>query len=253
MLDPLIDAALQAGARILEVRASAVLGTTQKSDGSPVTLADAAAEGAILPALAAAFPGVPVVAEEEAAAGRIPEVGERFFLVDALDGTRDFVAGGDDFTVNIGLIEHGAPVAGVVYAPAHGVIFAGSRQHGARRAEVVDGAPGAWRSIRVRTPPDDGYRIVASRSHLDAKTRAFLDRQPGAEVVRSGSSLKFCTVAAGEADLYPRFGPINEWDTAAGDAVLRAAGGVVTTHDGAPLTYGKPNFLNPPFFARGAS
>ncbi len=221
----------------------------RKTDGSPVTEADRAAERVILAALRALTPDLPVVAEEEAAAGRAPaRGGERFWLVDPLDGTREFVRGNDEFTVNIALIRGRDPALGVVHAPALGRTYAGA---GPRTATLrLDG--GAARPIAARRSPEEGALLVASRSHGDARE---IEALTGGVAIAgrrtAGSSLKFCLVAAGEADLYPRYGPTNEWDTAAGHAVLAAAGGRVLTADGAELRYGKPDFLNPGFVARG--
>jgi 3'(2'), 5'-bisphosphate nucleotidase len=217
-----------------------------KSDRSPVTDADEEAEKLILAELAAAFPGVPVVAEEEAAAGRIAAVGSRFFLVDPVDGTKEFVKRGGEFTVNIGEILDGNPVSGVVFAPALGRLFLGEAGQGAYELRG-----GTLQAIAARAPAADGLVAVSSRSHPDAKTDALLQTLRIKDRINAGSSLKFCLVAAGEADIYPRAGETMEWDTAAGHAVLKAAGGNVTTWDGAPFRYGKPGFRNGPFIARG--
>jgi 3'(2'),5'-bisphosphate nucleotidase len=257
MLDKLTDIALEAGAAILAVYAREDFAARAKDDGSPVTDADAAAEALILARLRALYPDIPVVAEEEAAAGAIAEAGTRFFLVDPLDGTKEFLSRNGDFTVNIALIEEGRPVCGVVYAPAHGLIYVGDDRAGARMADIVDGAVQNWRPISVRCPPQDGLAVIASRSHMSPETSAFVEKFPVAELVSAGSSLKFCRVAAGEADLYPRLGRTMEWDTAAGDAVLRAAGGRVCTMSGEPLLYGKRrqstdvDYANPWFIAAG--
>jgi len=220
--------------------------TRIKSDRSPVTDADEEAEKLILAELAAAFPGVPVVAEEEAAAGRIVQAGPHFFLVDPVDGTKEFVKRGGEFTVNIGEIRDGQPVSGVVLAPAIGRLFVGAVGEGA--FELSNNAP---RAITARQPAADGLVAVSSRSHPDAKTDELLKTLPIKGNTNAGSSLKFCLVAAGEADIYPRAGQTMEWDTAAGHAVLAAAGGRMTTWDGAPFVYGKPGFHNGPFIARG--
>jgi len=212
-----------------------------KSDHSPVTDADEEAERLILAALAKAFPGVPVVAEEEAAAGRVAEVGSRFFLVDPLDGTKEFISGNGEFTVNIAEVENGVPVAGAVFAPAVNRMFFGGAQ----------GAFENGKAIAARSAPKDGLVAVGSRSHADAATAEFLERWTVKNSVRVGSSLKFCLVAAGEADIYARGGPTMEWDTAAGQAVLLAAGGRVETWQGEVLGYGKPGFKNPAFVAYG--
>jgi 3'(2'), 5'-bisphosphate nucleotidase len=217
-----------------------------KSDRSPVTDADEEAERLILAELATAYPGVPVVAEEEAAAGRIAQVGSHFFLVDPVDGTKEFVKHGGEFTVNIGEIENGQPVSGVVLAPAIGRLFVGAVGEGAFELSGE-----TLRSIAARAPPADGLVAVSSRSHPDAKTDALLKTLPIKGSTNAGSSLKFCLVAAGEADIYPRAGHTMEWDTAAGHAVLAAAGGRMTTWDGASFVYGKPGFHNGPFIARG--
>jgi 3'(2'), 5'-bisphosphate nucleotidase len=217
-----------------------------KADRSPVTDADEEAEKLILAELNAAFPGVPVVAEEAAAAGHISKVGSRFFLVDPVDGTKEFVKRGGEFTVNIGEIVDGQPVSGVVLAPAIGRLFVGAAKEGA-----FEVAGNAIRDIACRKPDPDGLVAISSRSHPDAKTDELLKSLPIKGHTNAGSSLKFCLVAAGEADIYPRAGETMEWDTAAGHAVLRAAGGNVTNWDGTPFVYGKPGFRNGPFIARG--
>lgn len=226
------------------------MAVTTKLDGSPVTQADQAAEHVILPALHHLTPEIPVVAEEAVSAGTIPDVSQgRFWLVDPLDGTKEFINRNGDFTVNIALIKNGTPVLGVVFAPATGELFAGA---GPRTAIEWDERHHD-RPITARTAPAEGLTVVASRSHGDlAKLEAFLAGRKVKETRQRGSSLKFCLLAKGEADLYPRFGPTCEWDTAAGHAVLLAAGGRVETVDGRPLTYGKPSgFLNPEFVAYG--
>ncbi|HVY86761.1 MAG TPA: 3'(2'),5'-bisphosphate nucleotidase CysQ [Caulobacterales bacterium] len=257
MLDGLVRIALEAGALILRVYEREDFAARAKADGSPVTEADGAAEALILERLRVLEPQTPVVAEEEAAAGRIPATARRFFLVDPLDGTKEFLNRNGDFTVNIALIKDGQPSCGVVYAPAHGVIFAGECGVGAHMATVTNGAIGAWRKITVRRPSAEGLAVVASRSHMSDETQRFIDRFQISDMVSAGSSLKFCRVATGEADLYPRLGRTMEWDTAAGDAVLRAAGGRVCTMDGQALNYGKRNqssdvdYANPWFVASG--
>src|SRR5665213_1364762 len=220
--------------------------TRIKADRSPVTDADEEAEKLILAELAAAFPNVPVVAEEEAAAGRIAKAGSRFFLVDPVDGTKEFVKRGGEFTVNIGEVTDGEPVSGVVFAPAIGRLFVGAVGEGAFELSA-----GETSRIAARAPAADGLVAVSSRSHPDAKTDALLKSLTIKGQTNAGSSLKFCLVAAGEADIYPRAGQTMEWDTAAGHAVLRAAGGKVTSWDGTPFHYGKPGFHNGPFIARG--
>ena len=232
MLDLFEKLAREGGSAILAVRSRGI-DVERKDDHSPVTEADRAAEGIILDGLRAAHPDLRIVAEEEASAGLAPEtVGRRFVLVDPLDGTKEFIRGGDDFTVNIALIEDGVPVAGVVYQPATDRMYRGDGS-GAR----LNGAPIACRDIA------SPLALVASKSHRTAETNDWIERieaRHGAcETVAVGSSLKFCLVAEGCADLYPRFGRTMEWDTAAGDAVLRAAGGMTFHPDGRPFTYGK--------------
>lgn len=251
MLDTLVAAALDAGRAILEI-AGGDLGISTKADHSPVTRADARAEEIILSALARALPDVPVVAEEQVAAGRVPsDLGRRFFLVDPLDGTREFVAGRPEYTVNIALVEDGRPVVGVVYAPALGEIFEGRLGDGAWIGRL--GADGSIdrRRIAVRSRVPEVPLVLASRSHAGAETEAFLAAFGPHERVSAGSSLKFARLAEGRGDLYPRLGRTMEWDTAAGEAVLRAAGGTVLGLDGAPLAYGRRDagFANPWFFA----
>ncbi len=228
----------------------------QKSDHSPVTIADEEAERLILAELKTLAPDVPAVAEEEAAAGRIAKVGRRFFLVDPLDGTKEFLKRNGEFTVNIAEIADGAPVIGVVYAPAKGRMFVGEADAGAFELETEPHrAPDFARArpIHARPAPSDGLVAVASRSHRDTKTEEYLAHYPVKDFLAAGSSLKFCLVAAGEADIYPRHGNTMEWDTAAGHAVLAAAGGRVTGIGGEPFVYGKAEagFLNPYFVARG--
>jgi 3'(2'), 5'-bisphosphate nucleotidase len=221
----------------------------EKADESPVTIADEAAEAIILAGLRALTPDIPVIAEEESAAGRQDEVrGKRFWLVDPLDGTKEFIAHRAEFTVNIALVEGGMPVLGVVYAPALDVTYVAA---GPGTATVErDGQPP--QPISARALPDDGAVAVGSRSHGDKdKMQKLIDDIDIAEVKVAGSSIKFCMVAEGGADIYPRYGNTNEWDTAAGHAVLRAAGGSVRTLDGHELGYGKPDYHNPQFIARG--
>ena len=251
LLDPLVFACVEAGLVVLHHRANG-FAVERKADESPVTAADRAAEAVLLDALARLAPGVPVVAEEEVAAGRIPEVDDVFFLVDALDGTAEFVKGGTDFTVNVGLIEGGRPTLGVVHAPARGRIYVGAEDVGAWTAEVAEGGReiGPRRPLKV-ADPGERWAVVGSRSHLDPRTRAYVDTLPAGEMRQAGSSLKFGLVALGEADVYPRCGPTSEWDTAAGDAMLRAAGGRVRAPDGSPFRYGKPGFKNGAFVASG--
>ncbi|MCM2546855.1 3'(2'),5'-bisphosphate nucleotidase CysQ, partial [Burkholderia glumae] len=226
-----------------------------KNDHSPVTDADQRAEAIILSGLAAAFPGVPVVAEEAVAAGRVSEIGGgRFFLVDPLDGTREFIARRDDFTVNIALIEQGVPVAGIVLAPALRCAYVAVEGRAEKLVLGADLRVEARRPIRTR-PRGASLTAVVSRSHHSRETEAFLADHGVTDQASAGSSLKFCLLAEGRADVYPRFGRTMEWDTAAGHAVLSAAGGTVVRADGARLDYGKTrqqgdsDFANPHFIA----
>ena len=246
LLDRLLPIVRDAGELIMTIYRSD-FSVRGKADQSPVTEADERAEALILPALAALLPGTPIVAEEAVAAGKVPAVAERFWLVDPLDGTKEFISRNGEFTVNIALIENGAPTLGVVLAPALDRLFAGAVGHGA----FVEDADGR-RPIAVRAEPEAGLTVVASRSHGDAAALdAFLAGRKVAELRGAGSSLKICLIAAGEADLYPRLGRTMEWDIAAGHAVLAAAGGQLTRIDGTPLRYGKPDFANPHFVAAG--
>jgi 3'(2'), 5'-bisphosphate nucleotidase len=247
LLPGVVALAERAGALILEHYGNEVA-VRAKADASPVTIADEAAEALILEGLAELTPEIPVVAEETVAAGHVPALeSERFWLVDPLDGTKEFLSRNGEFTVNIALIEGREPVLGVVLAPALGKLWWGARGAGAMLRDAAGARP-----IAARPRPAQGLVAVASRSHIDPATEAFLDRAGAAERISAGSSLKFCLVAEGRADVYPRFGPTMEWDTAAGHAVLGAAGGTVTTKDGAPFRYRKPGFRNPEFIARGA-
>lgn len=252
LLRGLAGAAVAAGAAIMAIYDSD-FAVEMKQDASPVTAADAAGEAVILEALAKLAPDIPVVAEEEAAAGRIPDTDGLFFLVDPLDGTKEFISRNGDFTVNIALIEDHAPSLGVVFAPVEGRLFLGDVRAGGAWSAAVDplGAIGGWEPLAVRSAPAGGLAAVASRSHNSPATEAYLDQFDIASRVSRGSSLKICMVASGEADLYPRLAPTMEWDIAAGDAVLRAAGGTLSAPDGTPMAYGKPRFFNPGFVAAG--
>ena len=257
LAEALVAAALEAGAIVMGVRRAGMT-VEQKPDHSPVTEADRAAEAAILKHLARLAPAVPVIAEEACAAGHLPDVAREFFLIDPLDGTKEYVRGGDDFTVNIGLIRDHAPAVGVVFAPALNRLHVGVAGKGAWSAEVVAGRLGPRRAIRVRPAPA-AIDVVASKSHRTPETDAFIARYQVGELVSAGSSLKFCLVAEGRADLYPRLGTTMQWDTAAGDAVLRAAGGRTLTLDGVALPYGPSGavgvdaFRNPWFVATGGT
>jgi 3'(2'), 5'-bisphosphate nucleotidase len=251
----LTDLVWNAGQIVLRHYANVDIEHSRKEDRSPVTAADLEAEAFILSRLAMLAPGVSVIAEEEAAAGRTQQIGSRFFLVDPLDGTKEFLNRNGEFTVNVGEIVNGEPVRGVVFAPAIHRLFFGEIETGAFEI-ATDTAPDFAHAhpIKVRKPASDGLVAVASRSHRDYLTEEFLARFPVKAFVSAGSSLKLCLVAAGEADIYPRLGRTMEWDIAAGHAVLAAAGGSVTTVDGAPFRYGKvgEGFANPHFVARGA-
>ncbi len=254
--DLLARIALDAGALIMAIYATD-FEVERKNDSSPVTQADEQAEALILKALSAAEPDLPIIAEEAATAGNIPDHGSRFALVDPLDGTREFVNKNGQFTVNIGIIENQKPVMGVVYAPALNRLFVAESTTFAWQTEIEPGAklpPVSERQrLTIRKAPQAGLTAIASRSHRSDETNAFLDTQNIAEIISAGSSLKFCLIAAGEADLYPRHGRTMEWDTAAGQAVAEAAGARVTNLDATPLTYGKKQrgYDNPHFIVWG--
>jgi 3'(2'), 5'-bisphosphate nucleotidase len=248
--------ALEAGEKILALY-EGPLAAREKADRSPVTEADHAAEAVILEGLARGAPDIPVIAEEAFAGGHVPEAGSCFFLVDPLDGTKEFLSRNGEFTVNIALIEEQAPVLGVVYAPARKRLFSTDARARAFERRLGEGAQtleaASPRALHVRRADPKRLTAIASRSHRNYQTEAFLQRYQVSEFIEAGSSLKFCLIAAGEADIYPRLGPTMEWDTAAGHAVLAAAGGRVRTLDGAPLLYGKKadGFRNPYFIAEG--
>jgi 3'(2'),5'-bisphosphate nucleotidase len=255
LLPAIVKLAEQAAAVILDhYRGDAAVQI--KADASPVTAADEAAEAVILAGLAELTPSIPVIAEEAVASGHIPKLdGGPFWLVDPLDGTKEFISKNGEFTVNIALVEGSEAVLGVVLAPALGKVWWGARGRGAMMRDdgpPDSGAPkGEAKPIKVRPWPKPPV-AVASRSHADPQTEAYLDAAGVVERISAGSSLKFCLVAEGKADLYPRFGRTMEWDTAAGNAVLSAAGGRVTTRDDTPFAYRKPGFENPTgFIARG--
>jgi len=240
-----VDLAEQAAAVIREVRAAG-FAVTEKADASPVTVADTRAEALILRGLRAAC-DIPVIAEEEVAAGLVTAPGDAFWLVDPLDGTREFAAGRDEFAVNIGLIRGGVPVLGAVASPAREEVHFGAAGHGAFKR-----AGGVTTPIRARVRPAAGLSVMASRHYADDPAlAALLANYRVAGLINIGSALKFLRLAEGAADFYPRLGRTMEWDTAAPQAVLEAAGGAVLTRDGAPLRYGKPGFENPDFMAWG--
>ncbi|TYC51935.1 3'(2'),5'-bisphosphate nucleotidase CysQ [Rhodobacterales bacterium] len=257
----LIRLAVQAGDEILKVYAEP-FEVENKADGSPVTKADAAAEKIILAGLADRFPDIPVVAEEAVEAGHLPDVAGRYFLVDPLDGTKEFLKKNGEFTVNIALIDEGRPVFGVVSAPALDEIFWGGHieadtaRDGAFRGRISGGEVVDVQPISVRTPPEAGLSVLASRSHMSDETADLIGRLNVAETLSVGSSLKLCWVAAGRADLYPRLAPTMQWDIAAGDAVVRAAGGAVVLADSGeafvyrvPENASKDDLRNPHFIA----
>ncbi len=247
LLDLAFDLAHRAGEVIMQVRARG-FETMEKADESPVTEADHAAEALILEGLRRACPEIPVVAEEEIAAGHIPRDADTIWVVDPLDGTREFARRRDDFAVCIGLVRHRAAVLGVVGQPMTGALYGGIVGTGAWKREG-----GAQVPIHVRRPPAAGLSVVASRHYADdPRLKPFLAGRKVAEIVHMGSALKFCRVADGRADLYPRFGPTMEWDTAAAQALVEAAGGsVALLEGGGALRYGKPGWLNPPFVCMG--
>jgi 3'(2'), 5'-bisphosphate nucleotidase len=248
LLPEIVAAVEAASAEILAIYRSGFTVRT-KADASPVTDADEAAERIILPRLAALLPDVPAISEEaQCGDSAIEDCGRRFWLVDPLDGTKEFISKRDDFTVNVALVENGRPVLGVVSAPAHGLMFSGAGPSTAHGGKI--GKP--LQPILARPAPTAGIIVLTSRSHENnRRVSDYLEGMLVAERRLIGSSLKFCLIAEGTADLYPRFGNTCEWDTAAGHAVLEAAGGTVTNMDGSPLQYGKEHFLNPGFIARG--
>jgi len=248
--------AIEAGAVIMAIYAKPVE-VTLKDDRSPVTHADVEAEAVILKGLAEFDPQTPVIAEEAVAGGKKPVAAPRFYLVDPLDGTKEFISRNGEFTVNIAVIENGHPVIGVIFAPAIGRLFCGETgQEGKRGAWQADFSVGdnladiTWRKFSIPALPSQDLVAVASRSHRDQQTQDWLAEKGVKNIVSAGSSLKFCLVATGEAHLYPRFGRTMEWDTGAGHAIVVAAGGKVVTLDGTPLKYGKEarGFDNPAFF-----
>jgi 3'(2'), 5'-bisphosphate nucleotidase len=255
LLAPIAALAATAGGKILEI-AKGDLGTSEKSDKSPVTLADVAAEEILRNGLAKLLPGIPFIGEESVARGDIPEPGREFLLIDPLDGTREFIAGRAEYTVNVGLIVNAAPVLGVIYTPPTGVVHAGANGE-AYRAGLAPGDTldlAQAQKIHARKRPEKMVAAV-SRSYLEKQSEDFLAKLPVVERLGLGSSLKFTLLSEGKADVYPRLASICEWDVAAGHALLLAAGGRVETLDGAPLTYGAKdkNFRLPGFVAWGAN
>lgn len=256
LADALLPAVLRAG-QIEMHHLKAGVESEIKSDSSPVTIADREAEAVLIQGLWRAASGVPVVAEESASMGQLPAPGRSFFVVDPLDGTRDYVTGTGEFTVNIGLISDGVPIFGMVYAPAFSHLCV-TIAPGVAVETFVSPDAGLTsfsncqvQTLKTREPDEDKLIVLESRSHRSAGTDAYLAGYHVAELKRSGSSRKFCLIARGEADFYPRLGPTKEWDTAAGHAILKAAGGTVTRLSGTELTYGKSDmaYLNPHFVA----
>jgi 3'(2'), 5'-bisphosphate nucleotidase len=256
LLDALTTLASQAAAEILRISAGG-LGTRQKSDATPVTAADEAAEDLLLAGLGRILPGIDIISEEAAARAAPRKPGSSFVLVDPLDGTREILAGRDEYTVNVAIIHEGRPVAGVLAAPARSLIWRGAQGRG---AELLIIAPGESaeraqvKSIRTRSAGSSDDRVaLVSRSHLDPDTEQFLSRWSRIQKMTCGSALKFGLLAQGDADVYPRFAPTSEWDVAAGDAIVTAAGGAVVTPDGVPLIYGQSGerFRIPAFIAWG--
>lgn len=258
ILDVFTQAVSRAGAIVLAHRAQGCVVKT-KDDLTPVTAADRESEAEVLRNVRSVLGDIPVVAEETAAhpqPGFDPE--QPFLVIDPIDGTKEFIEGRTEFTVNLALIEARRPVLGVIYAPALETLYVGGLGE-AFTGWLDPGEPlsslRGKRPLRAREPEPGRLVAVASRKHLDPETQAFIEALPGAESVYRGSSIKFCIIADGQADIYPRFGPISEWDTAAGQAILEAAGGSLVRADGQPLVYGKTEtgFLNPSFIARGAA
>ena len=244
------EAAIEAGQAIMEVYGAADFDVKVKSDNSPVTEADERADALISARLRAAFPEIALITEEQADSHALSA--RRFLIVDPLDGTKEFIQRRGDFTVNIALVEDGIPVRGIVYAPAQGRLFyTGADGHSVEeKGSFAPGAPGRLAPLRVSDPDNRALRFVASKSHRDQATDDYIGRYACADMKSAGSSLKFCLVATGEADIYPRLGRTMEWDTAAGDAVLRGAGGLmVRFEDHGPFTYGKEGFANGYFIA----
>lgn len=243
--------AIEAGAETLKYFAKDTTKIKQKTDGSPVTLADEEAEKIIIAGLKKLTPNIQIVAEESTAAGKIPTKLEgQFWLVDPLDGTKEFISGSGEYTVNIALIDKGEPIMGVIYLPVKDEIFTGIVGKGANHGKKGH----IEEIINIREQPKDGITIIGSRSHGSGeKLDNFLKNYNVKNHISRGSSLKFCEVARGNADIYPRFGPTCEWDIAAGHAILRAAGGEIKQINGKPMIYGKilQKFLNPEFIAYG--
>ncbi|MFY9762895.1 MAG: 3'(2'),5'-bisphosphate nucleotidase CysQ [Xanthobacteraceae bacterium] len=247
LMEELTKLTARAAETILDLASGSDVRT--KADGSPVTAADEAAEAVICAGLQRLVPALPIISEEQAARQKPTAIVRgSYFLVDPLDGTREFIAGRDEYTINIALMSDGAPLLGIICAPALHLTWRGIVGRGADR---IAGGGTAPAQIHTRPRPSREVVIVVSRSHLDAHTRAYVDGFPRAKLVQSGSSIKFCRVAEGVADIYPRLAPTRDWDIAAGHAILKAAGGGVTAPDGSPLHYATPDLLIPDFIASG--
>jgi 3'(2'), 5'-bisphosphate nucleotidase len=254
LIPPLLDLTALAGRAIMAIygRGGAGLNVARKEDESPLTEADLAAHRVLLEGLHRIAPGIPVVSEEDTEPGAAAAASPLFWLVDPLDGTKEFIARNGEFTVNVALVEQGFPVLGAVLAPALEVAFWGGLQHGAFRRR---GPAGAAEPIRVAAPvaPGGTHRVVASRNHLTPDTEAFIARLGATDLVQAGSSLKFCRIAEGAADVYPRLAPTCEWDTAAAQAVVEGAGGHVVDLQGRRLRYGKAEGILNPHFVAGST
>jgi 3'(2'), 5'-bisphosphate nucleotidase len=249
MIDALTAISMSAAAAIL--RLSRDSGLRIKADGSPVTAADETAEGIIRDGLARLAPAMPIISEEHASREKTTIDAASYFLVDPLDGTREFIAGRDEYTVNIAVMADGAPILGVITAPAFGLIWRGIVGRGAERLKFSESEASAADAIHTRARPPGELIVMVSRSHLDTPTQAYLNDLPHTQRIGCGSSVKFCRLAEGTADHYPRLGPTRDWDVAAGHALLVAAGGSVIEPDGAALTYGTPELRIPAFLAWG--
>jgi 3'(2'), 5'-bisphosphate nucleotidase len=261
-LDTAACAGLMEALTALSLRALAAIrdvgmngGVRSKADGSPVTAADEAAEAAIRDGLQQLAPAVPIISEEHMAGKKLekPLLGRNgsYFLVDPLDGTREFIAGRDEYTINVAVVTDGAPILGIITAPALALIWRGVVGRGAERMDLAGNQMSHPSAIRTRARSESELVIMLSRSHLEARTRAYVESFPRAKLFQCGSSIKFCRLAEGAADLYPRLAPTRDWDVAAGHAILKAAGGDVAAPDGAPLAYGTRELLIPAFIARG--
>ncbi len=245
LMRSVLTLAQRAGMAILDIYRADALEWTLKGDHSPLCQADLQAHAMLRSGLLALTPGWPIVSEEDGDAACVRPLGGRFWLIDPLDGTKEFISRNDEFTVNVALIDQGRPVFGVVVAPALGQAYWGAGGSGAWRVD----ANGMAAIQAAHPPPGAALRVVASKSHMNEETQAFIAGLGTCEVVQAGSSLKICRIAEGAADVYPRMGPTCEWDTAAAQAVLEAAGGALRTLSGQALRYGKPEVLNPFFIA----